>query len=665
LQKTEEFQVVTKQRLTIEALQRVARISEAQVSPDGRFVAFVAALPELEKNRVAYNIWLLERQTGQARQLTFSEGKNVRPRWSPDSASIAFLSDRSGQMQIWLIGISGGESRQITRLPTEVESFLWSPAGNCFAVVSLLYPDCPDAAANEKRKKEQEDNPVKMKAITDVPFRRWDEWIDDRRSHILIVGIDGVWQRDLTPGIQDCPAWSESGPDGYAFSPDGQEVCFTRVVGNEALDGRKNLFTVSVSGGEPLQITHNRALDNAPRYSPDGRYIAYLATTRPHLDGDHAHLSIHDRKTGEQIWLTTEIDNSVSDFVWSPDAKTIWFTVEENSEETIYELEVSRRKHSSRSHTTNVSDLGVAPDGRHLIFIRSSFSQPAEVYQAPTAGEIRFEQLSHLNDEWTAGIEWGESSLFQYKGWKDKTVESWLIKPPDFSANRLYPLLLLIHGGPHGAWGNNFHYRWNPQVFAAAGYVVISPNFHGSSSYGQEFTDQIRGDWGGAPYEDLMKGVDEAIRWPFIDSTRLAAAGASYGGYMANWIAGHTDRFRCIVSHDGLFNLVTSLYSSDYIGGTLEELGGTPWEKVEVLHQASPSTYACNFKTPMLIIHGQLDYRVDVSEGLAIFQVLKAKGVPAKFLYFPDENHWVLKPSNSVKWYKEILDWLSRWLERE
>jgi dipeptidyl aminopeptidase/acylaminoacyl peptidase len=656
--------VAARERVTIESLQRVSRISDAQLSPNGQFIAFVAAVPDLKKNRFTHSIWLIERQTREARRLTFTEGKNVRPRWSPDSHSIAFLSDRSGTIQIWSMPINGGEARQLTHFPTNIESFLWSPDGQSFAVVSEVYPDCVGMEANEKKKKEQEENPVKMKVITDVPFRRWDEWMNERRSHILLVGTDGGWIRDLTPGNQDSPAWSEDGPEGYVFSPDAMEICFTRAVGNEALEGKRNLFVVPVTGGDPRQITNNQAIDFSPRYSPDGRYIGYLATSRPLTDGDHALLILFDRKTGEKVRLTSEIDRSVSNFVWSPDSQSIWFTIEDESEETLCELQLSTRKIARRKHTSNINDLAMTPDGRYIIFTQSSFTQPAEVFQSITASEMDFEQLTHINNEWAATIEWGESSLFHYKGWNDETVASWVFKPPGFSPDQKYPFLLLIHGGPHGAWGNNFHYRWNPQVFASAGYVVMSPNFHGSSSYGQAFTDQIRGDWCGAAYEDLMRAVDEATKWPFIDSSRLAAAGASYGGYMANWIAGHTDRFRCIVSHDGLFNLISSLYSSDFIGGTMEELGGTPWEKIEVLHQASPSTYSRNFKTPMLIIHGQLDYRVDLSEGLAIFQVLKAMKVPAKFLYFPDENHWVIKPSSSIGWYNQVLDWLSEWLNK-
>ncbi|MEW6733861.1 MAG: S9 family peptidase [Acidobacteriota bacterium] len=648
-------------KVTIEALQRVARISDAQLSPDGRFIVFVVAQANLEKNQLVSNLWLLERESGRTRQLSFAvAGRNIRPRWSPNGREIAFLSDRAEGMQLWILSLEGGEARQITHIVTEVDSFLWSPNGEHFALVSRVYTDCPDWPAMEQRHKEWEKRLVKARTITDVPFRRWDSWVDERRAHIFIMRADGTNLRDLTPGNQDAPAWSEGGPDAYTFSPDGRTICFVGVIGNEALDDIRALFFVDLAVGEPRQITNNGAHDFFPRFSQDGT-LAYLATKRPHLDGDHAHIMLRNNVTGESVRLTGELDRSVNSFVWAADGRSIWFIVEDHGEEMIYQLSLPTGKLKPYGRTSNLNDLTITPDGRHLIFLRSSFSQPAEIYQATTSTEFSLQQLSHLNDEWRTSLLWSEVSSFTYQGWHDEEVMSWLVKPPDFSPDRRYPLLLLIHGGPHRAWGNDFHYRWNPQVFAAAGYIVLIPNFHGSSSYGQAFTDQIRGDWGNIVFEDLMCAVDEAIKWPFIDSARLAAAGGSYGGYMTNWLAGHTNRFRCLISHSGLYNLISSFYAADFVGDTKQELGGTPWENLEVMHLSSPSTFAGNFVTPMLISHGQLDYRVDVSDSFAMFQVLRAKGVPTKLLYFPDENHWILKPGNSVYWYKEVLAWLAHW----
>lgn len=656
--------MANKEKLTVAALQRVGRVSDAQLSPDGSLIAFVISTPDLEKNRMVSNIWLAVRATGVTRQLTFaSEGKNRRPRWSPDGRAIAFLSDRAQGTQLWLLPVDGGEARQLTKLATEIDTFIWAPDGQSFAIVSNVYPDCKDAKENEARKKEREESPNKMRVIDDVPFRRWDDWVSERRAHIFIMALEGGEPRDLTPGAIDCPAWDEGGPDALAFSPDGQEICFVRAVGNEALHDQKNLFTVSVQGGEPVQITDNRAHDFLPRYSPDGRYIGYLATRRPFLDGDHAHLTIFDRQSRKSTRLTAELDRSVSGFFWSPQADTIWFTVEDEGEETCYRLTLSSREMVRCGRFANINDAAITSDGRHIIFTSSSFDRPGEVYQTEATTEMYFRKVTGINDSWLESIEWGEVSLFSYHGWNDEKVASWLVKPPGFDPTKRYPLLLFIHGGPHRVWGNDFHFRWNAQVFAAAGYIVLIPNFHGSSSFGQAFTDSIRGNWGEIVFEDLMRAVDEAAKLPFVDAERMAAAGGSYGGYMANWVAGHTDRFRCIVSHSGLFDLVSSFYAADFVGGAMEELGGTPWEKIEQMHRSSPSSYASNFKTPMLVSHGQQDFRVDISDSYALFQVLKAKGVPAKFLYFPNENHWILKPAHSVSWYKEVLAWLDRWVK--
>lgn len=647
--------------LSIELLQQLTRLSSFHLSPDGNRVVFSAARPNLEKNLLAENLYLLDLQTRFLRQLTHSkEQKNLRPRWRPDGRAILFLSDRSSSMQVWSLPVDGGEARQVTNVACGIDSFLVFPDGMSLAVVCSVHPGCSSLDEIKKRLEEDEARKVKMRVYENLPLRRWDTWDDGRFSHILQIAMDGSLVCDLTPENEHSPAWSESGTDDYAISPDGKEVCFVRAVGSEVLDGVRELFIRRLSDTNTVQLTSHGAVSFAPLYSRDGRYIAYLKTTRPLLDGCHPYLSVYDRETGETHTYGQELDRGCSGFVWAPDSQSIWFTVEDRGSETLYRTSLEG-KITRLGSISSSSGLQVTPDGQKLLVAVSSFTAPADLIAIDSHTGQR-EQLTHLNQEVLDGLEWGEVSRFTYAGWGGEQVESWLIKPPDFNPEKSYPLLLLIHGGPHSAWGDSFHYRWNPQIFAAEGYLVIAPNFHGSSGYGQSFTDQLRGQWGGSAYEDLMLAVDEALKWPYTDAGRLAAAGASYGGYMANWIAGHSDRFRCIVSHDGLYNLVTSIYTSDYVSGAMEELGGTPWENIEVLHHYSPSTYACNFKTPMLIVHGQLDYRVDLSDGLAMFQVLKARKIPARLLYFPDENHWVLKPCNSIEWYKQVLGFLREWM---
>jgi dipeptidyl aminopeptidase/acylaminoacyl peptidase len=519
---------------------------------------------------------------------------------------------------------------------------------------------------NARLRKEHAENPVKARLITQLPLRRWDSWVDGRRNHIFIMPSAGGAASDLTPGDVDSPIWpGEGGGEEVAFSPDGREICFSRYVENESLTGNSDLFVVPVSGGTPKPITTNKSTDRTPVYSPSGRYIAYSATLRPMQETDLVRLFLYDRTTGEHRNLFEATDRSVASYVWAPDGGSLYVTFENHGEISLARLEIATLTLTPLLTTGATVDPDVARSNAFLIFSKSDLAHPAEVFRldlssGPGAAP---EQLTHLNQASLEGMEFGEVSSFTVRGWHGERVQAWQVKPPGFDPARKYPLLLLMHGGPESSWSNGFHYRWNAQLFAAAGYVVIEPNFHGSSGFGLKFMDAIKGQWGGAPYEDQMKAVDTALTWPYIDATRIAAAGASYGGYMANWVEGHTERFRAIVSHDGLFDLLSAIYSADFVGGTLQEFKGTPWQNPQALIDQAPVTYARNFRTPMLIVHGGNDYRVDPSQGLAMFQVLQAKHVPSKLLYFESENHWVLKPADSVLWYHTVLDWLDQWVK--
>ncbi|MCS6886188.1 MAG: S9 family peptidase [Acidobacteriota bacterium] len=639
--------------LTPELLQQLKRLSTFDISPDGSKVVFSAAVPNVEKNLIAENLYLLDLGTKNARQLTYStEHKNLRPKWRPDGRAIVFLSSRSGKVQLWEMPYDGGEARQLTDLPVDIESFLMFADGS-FAAVCLVVAGFQ--TLDEIKPKE---TVLKMRIYDELPFRRWDTWDDGRFNHILHLSSDGKFLSDLTPEATNSPAWSESSIDDYAIAPDG-EICFTRTVGNESIDGIRELFIRT--NGKLLRLTHHEALCSYPAYSPDGRYLAYLRTLQPRLDGCNTYLTVYDRNTRKTYTFGQQLDRACKHFVWAPDSASLYFSIEDRTEEVLYRTTLDGHL-TLLSKTSTIGQMHITPNGQQLLLSLSSINSPADLFAISVENPTNKTRLTALNDKALQDVVWGEVELFTYAGWNDEEVESWLIKPPNFDPTKTYPLLLIIHGGPHSCWSNNFHYRWNLQVFAAAGYIVIAPNFHGSSGYGQNFVDQLRCNWGGSAYEDLMLAVDHISKRPYIDRSRLAAAGASYGGYMANWIAGHTDRFRCIVSHAGLYNLISSVYASDFVTGVMEELGGTPWENIEALHHYSPSSYAHNFKTPMLIIHGQLDYRVDVSDGLAMFQTLKAKGIPARLIYFPDENHWILKPLNSIKWYEQVLTFLREWL---
>ncbi|MGA9545683.1 MAG: S9 family peptidase, partial [Candidatus Sulfotelmatobacter sp.] len=432
-----------------------------------------------------------------------------------------------------------------------------------------------------------------------------------------------------------------------------------------------DLWIVSVNGGPAKNITaDNPASDSTPLYSPDGRYIAYRAQQRPGYESDRFRLMLYDRKTGERVELMEDFDRWVGTFTWTPDSKDIYFSSETEGSAPICRVEVDATGPYDCQGFFD-DDLAPSPDGKTLFLTRMSLQAPPEIYGINIRGNGQSSpmQLTHLNDAVLSKIEMSPGkSTFWFTGAHGDKVEGFLVEPPNFDPSKKYPVKFLIHGGPQGAWGDDWSYRWNPELFAAptsstsSGYVVIMINFHGSTGYGQKFIDAINGDWGGAPFEDLMKGLDYAEEhYAFIDKSRECALGASYGGYMANWILGHTDRFKCIVTHDGMFNAESAWGTTEELWFNDWEFKGTPYDNRAMYEKWSPHQYAKNFKTPTLVIHGQRDYRLDVSEGLQLFTTLQMEGVPSKMLYFPDEGHWVLKPQNSQLWYKTVDDWVDQW----
>ncbi len=650
----------------VEDMQKLSRVSGPQISPDGKWVAFTVTRSDTVKNKSVTNIWRIAATGGEPQQLTFAEqGSNTDLRWAPDGRLLYFISSRvDNKPQIFRISMSGGEASQITSAPTGVDNYVLSPDGNTIAIQASIFPTCSDMACNEKAAKERAENPVKARMITNIPFRRWDSWVDGMRNHIFVMAAEGGTPVDITPGDVDSPIWTEDGSEEIAFSPDSREICFSRYVENEALTGNSDLFVAPAAGGSPRLITKNKSTDRTPLYSPDGRYIAYSATLRPMQETDLVRLFLYDRTTGESKNLTEAMDRSISSYQWAPDSKSLYITFEDRGQSPLAHLDITTLKLTRLVESGTTTEVDIARDGTFAVISKMDLSHPTDLYRLnlSSAGGDPI-QLTQMNAAVFKDIELGQASSFSFKGWNGEEVQAWQLKPPSFDPNKKYPLLLLMHGGPESAWGNMFHYRWNAQVFAAAGYVVIEPNFHGSSGFGLKFMDSIKGQWGGAPYEDQMKAVDTALTWPFIDTSRLAAAGASYGGYMANWVEGHTDRFRAIVSHDGLFDLITMVYSSDLVGGIQQEFKGSLFENQQALINQAPATFASNFKTPMLIIHGGNDYWVDPSQGFAMFQALQSKHVPSKLLFFEQENHWVLKPADSILWYHTVLDWLEEWVK--
>jgi dipeptidyl aminopeptidase/acylaminoacyl peptidase len=653
-----------KRPITFEDLAKIHRISEPQVSPDGRWIAYVQGTVDLEANKTARHIWLIPTEGGEPRQLTRGEGSDTRPRWCPHGKELAFISTRDGKSQVWVIPVNGGEARQLTSLSTEAEGVVWAKNSDNLLFTSKVFPDCADDECSAKRLEERAKSKVKAQIIDELLFRHWDEYRDGRYTHLFLVSAQGGKPRDLTPGVAvDSPTWFLGAPDGYAISPDGTEVCFTsNRTGRAAWSTNNDLYLVPAAGGEPKNITKdNLGSDAAPQYAPAGRYIAYTSQARDGYESDLLRLRVYDRETRQVKDLTPGFDQWVDSFTWAPDSDTIYFTAPERGQQPVFQTRVSAPKVEKVLGGSN-SGLQVIPGGRGFVCTRSSLTQPAELYRLLLPNGLPM-QVTHANDALLAELDLNPAESVTTKGALGAQIHNLLVKPPGFDPQKKYPGLMLIHGGPQGAWEDVWGYRWNAQMFAAHGYVVLMTNFHGSTGYGQKFVEQISADWGGACYEDLLAATDYLESLPYVDKTRMGAAGASFGGFMINWIAGHTNRFKALVSHDGVYDNRSMYGETEELWFPEWEFKAPPWEKPELHEKWSPSNFVQNIKTPMLVVEGELDYRVPVGQAFQLFTALQRRGVPSRLLYFPDEGHWVNKPQNSRLWYKTVLGWLDEHLK--
>ena len=657
-----------KRAITVKDLLSLHRISDPQISPDGRSIAYTAATPDLSADRIASNIWMVPASGADSRQLTES-GKDERPRWSPDG-KLFFVSQRDGAPQIYSVPAEGGEATRLTFLSSGADDEILSPDGRWIAFVSRVYPDCKDDACNALRDEERARDKVKARIYEKLLYRHWTAWWDGKRSHLFIMPASGGTPRDLTPGADyDVPPFNLGESEAVAFSPDSKELCFTANTDkDEALSTNGDLFTVPVNGASvPQRITSNPADDWGPAYSPDGKWIAYRAQAQPGYESDRWRLMLYNRENKKITNLTENFDRNVESVAWSADSKAIYFQTEDKAEMPVYETGIGAA-HSPKIVLGNSfnDDLEISPDGQTLAFTRTTMSMPAEVFTANSDG-TNVRQVTHQNTALLEQLELPAPEAFWFEGAEKTRVEGLLLRPPHFDPSKKYPLLLLIHGGPQGEWDNSWGYRWNQQAMAAPGYVVLTINPRGSFGYGQKFTEEVSRDWGGRVYEDLMKGTDAAIaRFPFIDRTRSCAAGGSFGGYMVDWIATHTGRFKCLISHAGPYNETSMYGSTEELWFMDWEFGGPPWSRPELYKRWSPSEYASElgkFKTPTLVIGGELDFRVPYTQDLEFFTALQRQNVPSKLVIFPDEGHWILKPQNSELWYKTFLGWLSTYLQ--
>jgi dipeptidyl aminopeptidase/acylaminoacyl peptidase len=658
---------------TVRDLLAMRRITDPQPSPRGDRVAFVVRTTDLEANRGRTDLWMVNADGTGLTRLTSDPAPDGNPRWAPDGQSLYFLSSRSGSNQVWRLPVgsgTAGEPVQVTHLPLDADNLTVSPDGSRLAFSLEVYPDCPTVACT----KERLDRKAKTQASGKLYqgdagfFRHWDTWSEGLRNHLFTLPVSGEGDPvDLTRGINaDAPSRPFGGTEEYTFSPDGRTVVFAaRDAGREEpWSTNFDLYSVPADGSQGTQnLTRaNLAWDTQPVFSPDGKTLAYLAMTRPGFESDRFHIRLRDLATGRERVLAEPWDRSPNGVVFSADGRTLYTTAADVAQTPLFAIDVATGKVTRLVARGHVHDPKLAGD--RLVFGLDTLRGPVELFSVRPDGSAPT-PLTHINQEAVAATRMGDSELFSFQGAGGDTVWGWITRPADFQPGRKYPLAFIIHGGPQGSFNNEFHYRWNPQVYAGAGYAVVSVDFHGSTGYGQAFTDAIRMDWGGKPLVDLQKGLAAALaRSPWIDGDRACALGASYGGFMINWIQGNwPGRFKCLVDHDGTFDQRMMYYSTEELWFPEWELGGPYWKNPQTYEKNNPVNFVDRWKTPMLVVHGGLDYRIPVTQGIAAFNTLQRKGIPSQLLYLPDENHWVLKPANSILWHDTVLAWLDRWLK--
>jgi dipeptidyl aminopeptidase/acylaminoacyl peptidase len=661
-----EAQEAAKHAITFDDLIAMHRVAEAQLSPDGKLVVYTMAAPDMDANRNASNLWMAPVAGGDAIQLTRT-GKDSSPQWSPDGKSIAFLSARSGDSQVYLLSMDGGEAHPVTKLSTGADFVKWSPDGKTIAFTSSVYVDCKDDECNKKSNDEKGKNKVKAHVAENLLYRHWTHWNDGPRAHLFVMPSDGHGEaKDLTAGANyNVPPDQRGDENDINFSPDSKEICFTAVTDKvEAISTNGDLFTVPVTGnGEPKRITTQPGFDGNPVYSPDGKYIAYHAQLTAGYEADKWRVMLYDRASGKNENLSERFDRSATNLAWSPDSKSIYFLAENETEQPVYAMTPAAGATPRKIVNGFNAGFTLSADGKTLLLSRTNLTSPSEIFVSASDGS-GLRQVTHTNEALLAKLEMNAPENFWFEGAEGTRVQAMLIRPPQFAAKKKYPLLVLLHGGPQTMWSNAWGYRWNAQVFSGAGYVTLMINRRGSTGYGQKFTDEITNDWGGKAYVDVMKGVDAAlVKFPFIDGKKMAAAGGSYGGYMVDWMATHTDRFKALVSHAGVYDKV-SMYATEELWFEEHDLQGTPWSNPDAYRKWAPVNYAGalgKYKTPTLVVAGEQDFRVPYTQSLEFFNTLQRQGVPSKLVVFPDEGHWVLKPLNSQFWYKTFLDWVDKY----
>jgi dipeptidyl aminopeptidase/acylaminoacyl peptidase len=656
----------------------VDRVSSPALSPDGKRVVYVVRETDMQANVGRTSLWLATLDGGEPRVLDRHPKGAGGPQWSPDGAHVYFLSSRAGSSQVFRVAVDSGVVEQVTALPVAVANLVLAPDGSKLAVSAELFPDCPDLACTVERTQAQTQGGATGVVYDKMFVRHWDTWKDHRRSQLLVAAaVPGTATATIiTKGLAaDVPSKPFGGPEEYVFTPDGSGLVFTArdAAGpGEPWSTNFDLYWAPADGsGSPTKLTSNPAWDTHPRFSPDGKQLAWLAMARPGYEADRFGLMTADwtgsALAAEPRAVNPSWDRSIASFEYARDGARVFAKAQQLGHEPLFAITLADGAVSALVEQGTVADVAIGSE--QLVFTRHDLRHPAELYTLPLSGEPGAQptQLSHHNDALMARVSLGETEQFQFEGHGGDPVYGWLVRPVDFDPAKRYPLAFLIHGGPQGSFGDQFHFRWNPQAYAGAGYAVVMIDFHGSTGYGQAFTDSIARDWGGKPLDDLQRGLAHVLeQHPWIDGERVCALGASYGGFMVNWIAGNwPDRFRCLVNHDGIFDQRIMYYATEELWFPEWEQGGPEYENREAYARFNPVEHVEKWRTPMLVVHGSLDYRVGVEQGLATFTALQRRGIESRLLHFPDENHWVLQPANLKLWHDEVLRWLDAHLAAE
>ncbi len=650
-----------KRAMIVEDLWAMKRINSFDVSADGKTIVFATTSYSIEENKGNSDIYLINSDGSNLRTLKNSEKNETVPLFVSNSDKISYLLDG----QIWTCNSDGSGEKKLTDVYTKITEYEWSPSGGKIIFTSSVYSDCETQDCNKQKDEEKEASKVKASIFTELMYRHWDEWRKGKVSQLFLFDVKEKSFVDVTFNSNyDIPPIALGSSNDYNFSTDEKEVAFTMNTSDFlAANTDNDIFIIDLndvkkdSKTSSRKISEGKGNDNQPVYSPDGKYITFTSMKRAGFEADKQDLILYNREEETYESMTDNFNLSSGEFIWSNDSKTIYFTAENEIHSSIYKVNIDDEVELFYKDNVN-THIKLSKDGTTLFFLKQRSDLPDEIFSISTDGKNTLKQITFINKDMLSKLEFNPLETFWSEGAEGIMVQSILIKPPFFDPDKKYPMIFLIHGGPQGHWGDDFHYRWNTQLFASQGYIVVAPNPRGSSGYGQRFTDEISQDWGGKVYIDLMNAYDYAVKnFNFIDVQNTFAAGASYGGYMINWIEGNTDRFNALVSHAGVFNLESEYGTTEELWFPEWEFGGTPWENRENYEKWSPHRFIHNAKTPMLIIHGANDFRVPEEQAFQLFTSLQRLGVKSKFLYFPDETHWIAKPQNSVLWWNTIFNW--------